>query len=348
MRYRKTAAFTLVELLVVIAVIALLVAILLPALNTAKSIARSSLCQNNLQKLGQAYASRQANLMLNGKPANTEVIRNPWGWPGDLSPYVGDMAKPFQCPEAEPFEEGGLWGGEDPSEDDFDGFVDLPSFKLRVTIGGVRADIPMANSHPRMKTIGWNARTHGSRWQGRYDEKPEQAALLEFCDDYAREGIDGAPGDWSNPENQFSYVPIAGQKLEGIGWKIDAYRNKKFIHDGTVVTERCPDGGNSSRMVTTEVEGNATYGINNRVMAFRRGEMRILLLDYNRLVANVVGAEATDIWSEQIAPRHMGRVNVAYGDGSVQTYTPDQIDPGISTIHEEMWKPTADPSLLGG
>jgi len=96
----------LIELLVVIAVIALLVAILLPALNTAKSISRSSLCQSNLHNLAQAYASRQANLMLNGKQANAEVIRNPWGWPGDLSPYVGDVSEPFQCPEADPFKEG--------------------------------------------------------------------------------------------------------------------------------------------------------------------------------------------------------------------------------------------------
>jgi len=47
-------AFTLVELLVVIAIIAILAALLLPALSAAKSQARSNACLSNLKQLGQA------------------------------------------------------------------------------------------------------------------------------------------------------------------------------------------------------------------------------------------------------------------------------------------------------
>lgn len=51
---RPCAAFTLVEMLVVVAIIGVLIALLLPAIQSAREAARRAACSSNLRQLGQA------------------------------------------------------------------------------------------------------------------------------------------------------------------------------------------------------------------------------------------------------------------------------------------------------
>jgi len=53
---KPTKAFTLVELLVVVAIIAILASLLLPTLARAKSSAASAACRSNLHQLGLALS----------------------------------------------------------------------------------------------------------------------------------------------------------------------------------------------------------------------------------------------------------------------------------------------------
>ena len=91
----RVRAFTLVELLVVIAVLGLLVALLAPSLSLAFSVARDAVCKNHLSGLGQA---------MHGSAGSIDS-RSPYGLPiagGWVEAAVGFGSKDLLvCPEDE-------------------------------------------------------------------------------------------------------------------------------------------------------------------------------------------------------------------------------------------------------
>lgn len=120
----KRKAFSLIELLVVMAVIALLTAILMPALAAARSHGRSLVCKSNLRQLLIAnigYAAENDGLCV---PAASDMwnnsgyhrwhgVRDSWNEPfdplkGPLVAYLAD-GKVKECPERVKFLRGQDW-----------------------------------------------------------------------------------------------------------------------------------------------------------------------------------------------------------------------------------------------
>ncbi|AHF90548.1 type II secretory pathway, pseudopilin PulG [Opitutaceae bacterium TAV5] len=99
-------AFTLVELLAVIAIIGVLAAILIPVVSRVRQSARSAVCIKNLQSIGvafQLYAADNRGLFPAAK--YDEAVSNPnpskKTWQVEISPYLGREVQYFSTLKAE-------------------------------------------------------------------------------------------------------------------------------------------------------------------------------------------------------------------------------------------------------
>jgi len=98
----STSAFTLIEMLVVIAIIALLVSLISPAVSGAMDRAKGMRCLSNLRQLNVAllaYAADTDGLppkdQNEGSPAVTNGHRNRWYTENFLGPYLGQTIALF-------------------------------------------------------------------------------------------------------------------------------------------------------------------------------------------------------------------------------------------------------------
>jgi prepilin-type N-terminal cleavage/methylation domain-containing protein/prepilin-type processing-associated H-X9-DG protein len=104
---RAHRAFTLIELLTVIAIIGILAAILIPTVGAVRNQATTTRCASNLRQIGQAaliYVPENKGYL----PLNVTVSGKAWSWAGELKSYVASIAKTgtenqmFFCPTADP------------------------------------------------------------------------------------------------------------------------------------------------------------------------------------------------------------------------------------------------------
>ena len=96
------------------------------------------------------------------------------------------------------------------------------------------------------------------------------------------------------------------------------------------------------KIVIDRSVGSSSYGINNRVDALYHSESsgKILLIEYERIVANLVEPNAVDNFQERVARRHNDLTNVLFHDGHVDTLNIHAVDPVVLEQYLQYWKPT--------
>jgi len=109
---QKQNAFTVPELLAVVAVIAILIAILLPSMQRAREVTRNAICLSNLHQMAigtsgycveERYlpASFTTGITLPAQPYSLRGVREACAvWPGQIRSYASDSTEMFYCPVA--------------------------------------------------------------------------------------------------------------------------------------------------------------------------------------------------------------------------------------------------------
>ncbi|MBL7219232.1 MAG: type II secretion system protein [Phycisphaerae bacterium] len=340
-RRREKRAFTLVELLVVIAVIALLAMMLFPTLGSVFGIARSTQCGNRLKEIGNAMKLLEAQ---EGRSEMQALF-----WQAAISKYLGNSKSSLICPEYSHILS--LAGIE---EDEIEKpapvpLEDLVAFKVVKGGSTYYEDMGRGTMVVKLSDENWH-KAIADGWLG-------NANSSNFM---PRENYEDGSEDKANPywlcledhggDQDYKDVMVK-VTITGSGYLLEC-QSGFTGHRNSVVKK--PDyeeiqyiGSNAQPgkldPIPIAVNGViSSYGMNTAVPQLNAAGA-IMVMDYHWLIAT-----PNDNWSEfpnpenstvPIFARHKERVNVVFMDGSVRMMDPDDIDPGNNNVSETYWLP---------
>jgi len=314
-------AFTLVEVMIVIAVIALLLMILLPSYQRAAAMTRATICRNNLAKLSTAFATHAGG-------AGASTIKGAFGLPAsDVWPAVPYDVCPvtalFTCPE---MEEKSIFA--------------LPKNPLE----GLTYACTNRNFEIPITEVGIGGLHIGTR-RGQDSRAPYIEIVLEDVETrISTNTFDHDDGDGLMRVYLESNGKVVIKLLNySCGEKnCMRYKGKPLYPDETtdpispIYGWLGPGASKVNREVSLSQGMQCTYGINERSGQLRYGDARVLLVDYDKTIVNLSDPKCPQMLSDA-AQRHLGKLNVLFADGAVKATGPTNLDPLLGG--QELWAP---------
>ncbi len=350
------SAFTLTEMLVVLFVIGLLAALAMPTFQVSLSHARRSQCQNNLKHIGLAYAA------IVNEHASNPVLPSPeaHGWAVRFKrDYLGANPNSLWCTATGVYDGRGLTG----KDKDADEYTTAPDVKIRVYNGGALYDLDTFTTYPF-----WNEGDHTDYgrttgiWKvsddvynggdfDRYDmpmytpgSNPKEYWFViedqRYADDTGNYG--SATGDQDFNDFDLHVREITGGGVELTGFHRDAgYTFAVIDVDGNEYHE----SGGMLGPITIYGTSRVSYGMSTQVTdvsRFAPWSRKIIVTDYRaEMIYTGQWLGLDDGWDALQAPRHFGRLNALWADGSVTSEDPGKIDPH-DPDGEAYWDPNAN------
>jgi prepilin-type processing-associated H-X9-DG protein/prepilin-type N-terminal cleavage/methylation domain-containing protein len=360
----RSFGFTLAELLVVIAVIAMLLAIVAPTVGRLPAWARRVKCASNEKHLFDAYSLRLNDTTIGTRPDFAVDT-----WVAELEPYFSHNGAVLLCSEVEtvtptiPIVRMFVWGSGGATRSDY--FIELTNtypWWAEMDCNEVQPPpgiwkVPEATLY----TGGYHGESFGIEgFRGGHNNtdvlkryRPgRRSNIYWYVLETARYGEDLTAGGDLDYDDVVVRVTedIASRRLIMEPIQIWSGQDYNLVGaDGTW----WPSGTksiNDNRDRSVGAPGtkgpyifpmNATsYGMSRYAPHINPGQDKVLLLDYNQDIVNAApGDPIDDGWDMLNAPRHLGKSNVLFADGSVQLMAPDDIDPDISSDRDTYWAP---------
>lgn len=330
-------AFTIPEVLAVVAIAIIMLALLMPALNKSKRSANIALCGNNMKNIHQGFKNAETDRKM-GSGKETRAF----GWQGRLLPYMQHQSKIFICPEDD---EIGTGGGDRGMGDIYlavyNSYPNGYLYNMEFVVGPFTRRIDKTTPDAEIESTWYR---NAGQMKGYRDSLPENGYILGFEDLRP----DGGDLDFEDVIFQVEEKPEGVEitfLYDGAGYKFDLVSRTEGV-----VWKELDNSGQTTPGTSAIVDtAPASYGMNvsiGQIVKYQSGG-HIFMLDYERSTADG-GAGQIDPWSDWAKEdrpgvpkfaRHYDRANVFFYDGHMETLDPALFDPKFAEYRRDYWIP---------